>query len=98
MFIAPIVMQISTKPIKCGINLWNIQFYLIWYPTHGEMRFRSNIILNIPQYYFHMAAILKNGCHFFPAECRQGSPPRSCAGRFPEYIDTQHVFTTAHVR
>ena len=26
------------------------------------MRFRSNIILNIPQYYFHMAAILKNGC------------------------------------
>ena len=29
------------------------------------MRFRSNMILNIPQYYFHMAAILKNGCHFF---------------------------------
>ena len=28
------------------------------------MRFHSNI-LNIPQYYFHMAAILKNGCHFF---------------------------------
>ena len=62
------------------------------------MRFRSNIILNIPQYYFHMAAILKNGCHFFPAEYRQGSPPRSCAGRSPEHIDTQHVFTAAHVR
>ena len=58
------------------------------------MRFRSNIILNIPQYYFHMAAILKNGCHFF----RQGSPPRSCAGRSPEHVDTQHLFTTAHVR
>ena len=62
------------------------------------MRFRSNIILKIPQYYFHMAAILKNGCHFFPAEYRQGSPPRSCAGRSPEHIDTQHVFTAAHVR
>ena len=62
------------------------------------MRFRSKIILNIPQYYFHMAAILKNGCHFFPAEYRQGSPPRSCAGRSPEHVDTQHVFTTAHVR
>ena len=62
------------------------------------MRFRSNIILNILQYYFHMAAILKNGCHFFPAEYRQGSPPRSCAGRSPEHIDTQHVFTAAHVR
>ena len=45
-----------------------------------------------------MAAILKNGCHFFPAEYRQGSPPRSCAGRSPEHIDTQHVFTAAHVR
>ena len=45
-----------------------------------------------------MAAILKNGCHFFPAEYRQGSPPRSCAGRSPEHVDTQHVFTTAHVR
>ena len=33
-----------------------------------------------------MAAILKNGCHFFPAEYRQGSPPRSCAGRSPEQI------------
>ena len=62
------------------------------------MRFCSNIILNIPQYYFHMAAILKNGCHFFPAEYRQGSPPRSCAGRSPEHVDTPHVFTTAHVR
>ena len=62
------------------------------------MRFRLNIILNIPQYYFHMAAILKNGCHFFPAEYRQGSPPRSCAGRSPEHVDTQHVFTAAHVR
>ena len=62
------------------------------------MRFRSKIILNIPQYYFHMAAILKNGCHFSPAEYRQGSPPRSCAGMSPEHIDTQHVFTTAHVR
>ena len=62
------------------------------------MRFRSNFILNIPQYYFHMAAILKNGCHFFPEEYRQGSPPRSCAGRSPEHIDTQHVFTAAHVR
>ena len=61
------------------------------------MRFRSNIILNIPQYYFYMAAILKNGCHFFPAEYRQGCPPRSCAGRSPEHVDTQHVFTTAHV-
>ena len=45
-----------------------------------------------------MAAILKNGCHFFPAEYRQGCPPRSCAGRSPEHVDTQHVFTTAHVR
>ena len=62
------------------------------------MRFRSKIILNIPQYYFHMAAILKNGCHFFPAEYRQGCPPRSCAGRSPEHVDTQHVFTTARVR
>ena len=62
------------------------------------MRFRSNIILNILQYYFHMAAILKNGCHFFPAEYRQGCPPRSSAGRSPEHVDTQHVFTTAHVR
>ena len=35
---------------------------------------------------------------FVPAEYRQGSPPRSCAGRSPEHIDTQHVFTTAHVR
>ena len=66
--------------------------------TQGEMRFRSSIILNIPQYYFHMAAILKNGYHFFSAEYRQGSPPRSCAGRSPEHIDTQHVFTAAHVR
>ena len=62
------------------------------------MRFRLNIILNIPQYYFHMAAILKNGYHFFPAEYRQGSPPRSCAGRSPEHVDTQHVFAAAHVR
>ena len=62
------------------------------------MRFRSSIILNIPQYYFHMVAILKNGYHFFSAEYRQGSPPRSCAGRSPEHIDTQHVFTAAHVR
>ena len=62
------------------------------------MRFRSKIIINIPQYYFHMAAILKNGCHFFPAEYRQGCPPRSCAGRSPEHVDTQHVFTTADVR
>ena len=62
------------------------------------MRFRSNIILDIPQYYFHMAAILKNGCHFFPAEYRQGCPPRSCAGKSPEHVDTQHVFTTAHAR
>ena len=53
------------------------------------MRFRSSIILNIPQYYFHMVAILKNGYHFFSAEYRQGSPPRSCAGRSPEHIDTQ---------
>ena len=50
------------------------------------MKFRSNIILNIPQYYFYMAAILKNGCHFFPAEYRQGCPPRSCAGRSPEHV------------
>ena len=28
------------------------------------MRFRSNIILNIPQYYFHMAAILKMAAIF----------------------------------
>ena len=56
------------------------------------MRFRS---LNIPQYYFYMAAILKN---LFPAEYRQGSSPRSCAGRSPEHVDTQHVFTTALVR
>ena len=64
-------------------------------------RFRSNIILNIPQYYFHMAAILKNGCHFPPAAYRQGSPTRRCAGLEvprPKHVDTQHVFTAAHVR
>ena len=37
----------------------------------------------------------ENGCHFFPAAYRQGSPPRSCAGRSPKHVDTQHVFTTA---
>ena len=36
---------------------------------------------------------MKNGCHFFPAAYRQGSPPRSCAGRSPEHVDTKHVFT-----
>ena len=63
-------------------------------------RFRSNMILNIPQYYFHMAAILKNGCHFPPAAYRQGSPTRRCAGRSPglNTLITQHVFTAAHVR
>ena len=35
---------------------------------------------------------------FFPAEYRQGCPPRSCEGRSPEHVDTQHVFTTAQVR
>ena len=60
------------------------------------MRFRSNIILNIPQYYFHMAAILKSGCHFFPAEYCQGSPPTSCAGRSPEHVDTPKAPTRVY--
>ena len=52
------------------------------------MRFRSKIILNSPQYYFHMAAILKND---FPAEYRQGCPPRSCAGSEQNIVRVVHL-------
>ena len=60
--------------------------------------FRSKIILNIPQYYFHMAAILKMAAISFQQnivrvvhlEVVQGGPLNT--------LGTQHVFTTAHVR
>ena len=49
------------------------------------------------QHMIHRAAILKNGCHFFPAAYRQGRPHRSGAGMSPEHAHTQEPFTTAHV-
>ena len=45
----------------------------------------------------HRAAILKNGCHFFPAAYRQGCSHRSGAGMSPEHVHTQEPFKTAHV-
>ena len=44
-----------------------------------------------------MAAILKNGCHFFPAEYPEGRPHRKCAEMSSEQAHTHEPFTTAHV-
>ena len=82
-----LLCKLAQNPLNVVSSCRTFNFLSIWYPTHGEMRFHSNNILNIPQYYFYIAAILKNGCNFFPAEYRQGSPPRSCAGRSPEHVD-----------
>ena len=49
------------------------------------------------QHMIYRAAILKNGCHFFPAAYRQGRPHRSGAGMSPEHVHTQEPFITAHV-
>ena len=81
----PIVMQLAQNPLNVVITLQNISLSLIWYPIHGEMRFRSNTIFKIPQYYFHMAAISfqQNIVRVVHLEVVQGSPlntliPNTC--------------------